>query len=92
MTENTENKSGTKRRFIGVVVNNKMQKTILVMVENNVLHPIYKKYIKRRAKFMAHDEKSECKIGDTVEIQESKPISRHKRWVVKRIVERTKEI
>jgi small subunit ribosomal protein S17 len=72
----------------GVVLSNKMQKTVIVSVERTVLHPKYKKYLKRRTKVKAHDEKSECRIGDRVLIVESRPLSRDKRWRVSKIVER----
>jgi len=73
---------------IGVVVSNKMQKTIVVEVERLVMHPLYQKYLRRRSRFMAHDEKNDCKVGDRVQIEETRPLSRHKRWSVKSIVER----
>ena len=73
---------------IGIVVSNKMQKTIVVEVERLVMHPLYQKYLRRRSRFMAHDEKNECKVGDRVQVQETRPLSRHKRWIVKSIVER----
>ena len=70
----------------GKVVSNKMQKTIVVAVENRTPHPKYKKMVVRTRKFKAHDEKNECNIGDTVEIYEHKPISRTKRWMLKEIL------
>lgn len=73
---------------IGVVVSNKMQKTIVVEVERLVMHPLYQKYLRRRSRFMAHDEKNDCKVGDRVQIEETRPLSRRKRWIVKSIVER----
>jgi small subunit ribosomal protein S17 len=80
----------TRRRQekIGVVVSARMQKTIVVEVERLVMHPLYQKYLRRRSRFMAHDEKNECRPGDRVTIRESRPLSRHKRWVVLSIVER----
>jgi len=75
----------------GVVISDKMDKTAVVEVERLVMDPLYGKYLKRRSRFMAHDEKNECKIGDRVRIQESRPLSRHKRWVVKEILERASE-
>ena len=72
----------------GVVLSNKMQKTVIVAVERTVLHAKYKKYLKRRTKVKAHDEKSECRIGDRVIIAETRPLSRDKRWRVMKIVER----
>lgn len=71
-----------KRVFEGVVVSDKCDKTVTVLVEKSVKHPIYKKYIKQSAKYAAHDESNSCKIGDKVKIIESKPISKSKKWVV----------
>ena len=72
----------------GVVVSDKMDKTVVFLVSRMVKHPTYKKYIKRRAKFMAHDEQNSARMGDTVEIIESRPLSKFKRWRLTRIVER----
>ena len=71
-----------RRVLQGVVVSHKGDKTIVVMVERRVMHPIYKKFVTRSKKFLAHDESNACKSGDTVRIQESRPISKRKRWVV----------
>jgi len=81
---------GIKKTFEGIVVSDKMDKTVVVMVERVVKHPRVGKYIRRRVKFMAHDERNECKIGDRVEIIESRPLSRHKRWRVLKILEKAK--
>ncbi len=81
----TETKSG-RRLLTGIVVSDKMDKTVVVQVERRVLHPRYRKYVTRRKKYQAHDEENTCKVDDHVVIQESRPISRHKRWIV---VERT---
>lgn len=81
-----------RKRFIGTVTSDKMDKTVVVMVETLVRHPLYGKYIKRRKKYMAHDEKNECKIGDKVLIEETRPLSRRKRWRVKEILERSKRL
>ncbi|MGB9761834.1 MAG: 30S ribosomal protein S17 [Caldimicrobium sp.] len=81
---------GKRKEFIGTVVSDKMDKTVVVMVETLVKHSLYGKYIKRRKKFMAHDENNECKIGDKVLIEETRPLSKRKRWRVKQIVERGK--
>ena len=75
---------------VGVVVSDKMDKTIVVSVERQFKHSLYKKIVRKHKKFKAHDEKNECKIGDVVQIQESKPISRDKRWVLKKIIEVSK--
>jgi small subunit ribosomal protein S17 len=69
-----------KRILQGVVVSDKQNKTIVVRVERRMMHPIYKKFIKRSKKYAAHDETNSCKIGDTVRIQECAPISKNKRW------------
>ena len=79
---------GMRRQVTGVVVSNKMDKTVMVQVETLVKHQLYHKYIRRRAKFMAHDEKSDCQIGDTVLITESRPLSRNKRWRVTDILKK----
>ena len=82
------NTRGIKRQVNGVVVSNKMDKTVVVQVERLVKHPLYKKYIRRRNKFMAHDTDNACQIGDRVEITESRPLSKTKRWRVSRILEK----
>ena len=71
-----------KRILQGVVVSDKMDKSVVVKVERRVMHPVYKKYIKRSAKYTAHDENNLCKIGDIVQIIESRPLSKTKTWVV----------
>jgi small subunit ribosomal protein S17 len=75
-----------KAAKVGVVTSDKMNKSIVVRVDRTVQHGLYKKYVKRSARFMAHDERNECKIGDTVEIVESRPLSARKRWRFRRIV------
>ena len=79
---------GMKRQVAGIIVSNKMDKTVVVQVERLVKHPLYKKYIRRRNKFKAHDKDNACKIGDRVEISESRPLSKTKRWRVVRIIEK----
>lgn len=79
---------GQKKRRTGVVVSNKMDKTIAVVAYRTTKHPIYKKYIKKRIRFKAHDEANACQIGDTVLLQETRPLSREKRWRVVEIVEK----
>ncbi len=74
----------------GKVVSNKMDKTIVVAIQDNVKHPLYKKIVKRTVKFKAHDENNECNIGDTVKIMETRPLSKDKRWRLVEIVERAK--
>ena len=84
-----ENK-GLRKTRIGLVVSNKMEKTITVAIERRVPHPIYKKYFKKTTKLMAHDEKKECKIGDKVRIMETRPLSANKRWRLVEIIEKAK--
>jgi small subunit ribosomal protein S17 len=79
---------GKRKTLVGVVFSDKMDKTVGVMVNRVVLHPIYKKYIRKRKKVKAHDEKNECHIGDKVLLIETRPLSKQKRWRVKEIVER----
>ncbi|BBO85551.1 30S ribosomal protein S17 [Desulfosarcina ovata subsp. sediminis] len=79
---------GIKRQLIGTVVSDKMDKTAVVQVERLVKHPLYKKYIRRRNKFAAHDKDNHCNIGDKVMITESRPISKQKRWRVSEIIEK----
>ncbi len=74
----------------GVVVSDKMDKTIVVAVRNNVRHPLYKKIVKKTYKLKAHDEKNECRIGDTVKVMETRPLSKEKRWRLVEIIERAK--
>jgi small subunit ribosomal protein S17 len=79
---------GNKRTKTGVVVSNKMQKTVVVAVENTVLHPMYQKYIKRTSKFLAHSETPEVNIGDRVVIEETRPLSKRKRWAVREVIQK----
>ena len=74
----------------GVVVSDKMDKTIVVTIEDNVRHPLYKKIIKRTVKLKAHDEKNECRVGDRVSIMETRPLSKDKRWRLVEIIEKAK--
>ena len=74
----------------GKVISNKMDKTIVVAIENHVKHPLYNKIVKRTYKLKAHDENNECNIGDTVKVMETKPISKDKRWRLVEITERVK--
>lgn len=82
------NKSGMSREVIGTIVSDRMEKTVIVQVERLVKHRLYKKYIKRRSKYTAHDEANACRIGDRVLIAESRPISKTKKWRVRAIVEK----
>ena len=81
---------GLRKTRVGTVVGDKMDKTITVAIERKVPHPIYKKYFKKTTKLMAHDEKSECAIGDKVKIMETRPLSKNKRWRLVEIVEKAK--
>ena len=82
-------KSG-KKEFVGIVKSDKMEKTIVVSVENTTLHPLYKKYVVRSKKLKAHDEKNEAKIGDRVRVVECRPISKEKCWRLDAILERAR--
>jgi len=82
------NERRLKRQMIGTVVSDKMEKTVVVLVERLVKHPLYHKYIRRQAKFSAHDEGNQCRTGDRVMIIESRPLSRTKRWRVSKIIEK----
>ena len=81
-------KKSKKRVLQGMVISDRMDKTVMVLVERTVRDPKYKKYIKKRKKFMVHDERNECKVGDKVEIIECKPLSKHKHFSVSRILGR----
>jgi len=83
-----EEHKSNRRVLTGVVVSDKADKTIVVMVETLVKHPLYKKYIRRRNKFMAHDPQNDCGIGDTVSIIEHRPLSARKRWHLDKIMEK----
>lgn len=74
----------------GTVVSDKMDKTVVVAVKDSVRHPLYKKIIKRTVKFKAHDENNECKTGDRVQIMETRPLSKDKRWRLVKIIEKAK--
>ena len=78
----TSERNHRRRTMTGVVVSDKMDKTIIVQVERKVLHPRYKKYVSRKNRYKAHDENNECAVDDLVVIEESRPLSRSKRWVV----------
>jgi small subunit ribosomal protein S17 len=79
---------GIRRQMIGTVTSNKANKTVTVLVERLVKHRLYLKYVKRRTKFAAHDDRNDCRIGDKVLISESRPISKTKRWRVVKVVEK----
>jgi len=83
---------GNRKERIGVVVSNKMDKTVVVKVDDIVKHPVYKKYIKRRVTCKAHDEQNECAAGDKVLIVETRPLSKDKRWRVREVLEKNVSI
>jgi small subunit ribosomal protein S17 len=74
---------GRRKTRVGRVVSDKMDKTVVVAIEKKVLHPVYKKYVRTRKKYKAHDENNECRVGDEVLIEETRPMSKEKRWRVK---------
>lgn len=79
-----------RKERIGVVVSNKMEKSIVVRIERREMHPKYGKFVKRTSRFAAHDEKNDCNIGDTVRIAETRPLSKNKCWRLVEIIERAK--
>lgn len=79
-----------RKEKIGLVTSNKMQKSIIVSVERKVKHPKYGKFVNKTTKFVAHDEKNDCQIGDTVKIAETRPISKNKCWRLVEVIERAK--
>ena len=79
-----------RKTNVGRVVSNKMDKTIVVSIEDSVKHPLYKKIIKRTVKLKAHDENNECSIGDRVRVMETRPLSKEKRWRLVEVIERAK--
>ena len=85
----TEERTLRKTR-VGTVVSSKMNKTVVVAIEDNVKHPVYSKIIKRTLKVHAHDENNECGVGDRVEVMETRPLSKTKRWRVTEIIEKAK--
>jgi small subunit ribosomal protein S17 len=81
---------GNRKTRVGEVVSDKMDKTITVAVKRRVKHPVYGKYLSRTSKLMAHDDKNECREGDTVKVMETRPMSRNKRWRLVEIIEKRK--
>jgi small subunit ribosomal protein S17 len=79
---------GIRKTMVGEVVSDRMDKTVVVLVERLVKHPLYQKYIRKKARFKAHDEKNECHPGDRVLLMETRPLSKEKRWRVKEILEK----
>ena len=85
-----ENTRNLRKERIGVVVSNKMDKSITIAVQSKVKHPMYGKFIKKTSKCMAHDEKNDCSIGATVKIMETRPLSKNKNWRLVEVIERVK--
>ncbi|MBC7465700.1 MAG: 30S ribosomal protein S17 [Bdellovibrio sp.] len=92
VTENTENGRGRRVELTGEVVASKMQKTVSVLVYRTIKHEKYGKYIKKSSVIKAHDEKQQCKVGDTVVIYETRPLSKTKRWALSSIVNTAKQV
>ena len=88
MSEATQNTVRQRKSRQGVVVSNRMDKTIVVQIDDKVMHPVYKKYVRKRVKYKVHDETNDARTGDTVLIEECRPLSREKRWRLKNIIER----
>jgi small subunit ribosomal protein S17 len=83
-------KRNLRKERVGVVTSNSMNKSIVVAVERKVKHPMYGKFVKKTSKFVAHDEKDECTVGDTVRIMETRPISKNKNWRLVEVIEKAK--
>ena len=82
----------TRQQKIGVVSSNKMQKTIVVTVDRRIMHPLYKKVTRKSKRFLVHDEKGECQPGDRVRIEETRPLSRRKRWRVVQVISKARQV
>ena len=85
-----ENRTSSRKTRVGLVVSDKMDKTVVVAIQDSVKHPLYKKVIKRTVKHKAHDENNECRVGDRVRIMETRPLSKDKRWRLVEIIEKAK--
>ena len=85
-----ENRTSSRKTRVGLVVSDKMDKTVVVAIADNVRHPLYKKIVKRTVKLKAHDENNECRVGDRVEVMETRHLSKDKCWRVTNIIERAK--
>jgi small subunit ribosomal protein S17 len=81
-----------RQEKVGIVTSNKMHKTVVVTVERQVIHPLYKRVVRRAKKFLAHDEKNQCRLGDTVRIEETRPLSRRKRWRVAEVITKATQV
>jgi small subunit ribosomal protein S17 len=91
MSENTEKSRGSRQEKVGVVVSNRMNKTVIVEVEKTVTHRLYHRYQKRTSRFYAHDEANACQVGDQVRLVSTRPLSRLKRWRVDEVVKKAGE-
>lgn len=81
-----------RQEKVGIVTSNKMQKSVVVTVDRQTNHPLYKRVVRRSIKFLAHDEKNECQVGDTVRILETRPLSRRKRWRVVQVISKSAQV
>ena len=90
MTETKETERGRRQVLAGIVVSDKMDKSVTIKVERTVMHPLYKRFMKKSQKYVAHDETNDCNVGDRVVITSCRPLSKRKRWRVTEIVERAK--
>ncbi|QDG52645.1 30S ribosomal protein S17 [Persicimonas caeni] len=88
MAEETQTGRGRSKTRVGEVVSDKMEKTIVVAVTRQYMHPKYKKYVRKQKRYKVHDEENECRVGDRVLIEETRPLSKHKRWKLKEIIEK----
>lgn len=88
MAEETQTGRGRTKTRVGEVVSDKMQKTIVVAVTRQYMHPKYKKYVRKQKRYKVHDEENECRVGDRVLIEETRPLSKQKRWKLKEIIEK----
>ena len=86
----SEVRTSSRKTRVGLVVSDKMDKTVVVAIADRVAHPLYKKIVKRTVRLKAHDEKNECRVGDRVEVMETRPLSKDKRWRVIEILEKAK--
>ena len=90
MAETSNNAESRRQALVGIVVGDKMDKTVTVAVERTFMHRLYQRYVKRTSKFAAHDENNECRVGDRVHIVAARPLSKRKRWRVREIIARAK--
>lgn len=81
-----------RQEKVGIVTSNKMQKTVVVTVTRQAMHPLYKRVVRKSSNFLAHDEKNDCQIGDTVRIRETRPLSRSKRWRVVEVISKAAQV